>query len=63
VFRPVERSFAVDEPFGAPERRKVAKEGAPGSQRFEGGKGLQLAGIKGAFYAFITPCRHPTKAF
>ena len=34
LLRPVERRFAVDDPFGVAERREVAKEGSPRSQGF-----------------------------
>jgi hypothetical protein len=47
LFRPVERSFGVDDPFGVPERRKVASEGSPHSQRFQGGKEVQVASVEG----------------
>jgi hypothetical protein len=43
LFRSIERSFAVDNPFGAPGGRKVASEGSPRSQRFQAGKEVQVA--------------------
>src|SRR5262249_42010402 len=47
LLRSVERSFGVDDPFGAPERCEIASEGLRRPQRFQGGKELQVAGVKG----------------
>ena len=47
LLRSIEWSFGVDDPFGAAERREVASEGLPRSQRFQGGKELQVAGVEG----------------
>ena len=52
LFGPVERSFAVNDPFGASERREVAKEGSPRSQRLQGRKELQVARVKGVLQGF-----------